>query len=57
MPYIRPRKSGVVVNFSSGASLEARDSIGAYAGAKATTDSESFSLFSSLFSVESRLCE
>jgi len=57
VPYIRPRKSGVVVNFSSGASLEARDSIGAYAGAKATTDSESFSLFSSLFSVESRLCE
>lgn len=38
VPYMRARKFGIVVNFSSGASLEARESMGAYAGAKAATD-------------------
>ena len=38
VPYMRARRFGIVVNFSSGASLEGRDSMGAYAGAKAATD-------------------
>lgn len=39
LPYMRQRRYGVIVNMSSGASLEARDSMGAYAGAKAALDS------------------
>jgi short-subunit dehydrogenase len=38
LPYMRQRRYGVIVNMSSGASLEARDSMGAYAGAKAALD-------------------
>lgn len=38
VPCMRARRFGVVVNFSSGAALEGRDSMGAYAGAKAATD-------------------
>ncbi|KAF2202638.1 putative short-chain oxidoreductase [Delitschia confertaspora ATCC 74209] len=38
LPHQRKRKFGVIVNFSSGASLDARDSMGAYAGAKAGLD-------------------
>ncbi|MCJ1386376.1 hypothetical protein MMC17_009502 [Xylographa soralifera] len=36
--HMRERKFGIVVNMSSGAALEARESMGAYAGAKAATD-------------------
>lgn len=35
---MRQRRSGVIVNMSSGAALEASDSMGAYAGAKAGLD-------------------
>lgn len=35
---MRKRRFGVIVNMSSGAVLEARDSMGAYAGAKAGLD-------------------
>ena len=38
VPHMRKRRFGIVVNFSSGAALEGRDSMGAYAGAKAATD-------------------
>lgn len=38
LPHMRKRKYGVIVNFSSGAALDARDSMGAYAGAKAGLD-------------------
>ena len=38
LPYMRQRRYGVIVNMSSGASLDARDSMGAYAGAKAALD-------------------
>ena len=38
LPYMRQRKRGVVVNMSSGASLEGADSMGPYAGAKAGLD-------------------
>lgn len=37
---MRRRRFGVVVNMSSGASLEGRDSMGAYAAAKAAFDGE-----------------
>ncbi|KAI1142512.1 putative short-chain oxidoreductase [Hypoxylon sp. FL0543] len=38
LPYMRKRRYGVIVNISSGAALEGRDSMGAYAGAKAGLD-------------------
>ncbi|KAI4126887.1 MAG: hypothetical protein LQ338_003501 [Usnochroma carphineum] len=38
LPYMRKRKFGIVANMSSGAALEARESMGAYAGAKAGLD-------------------
>lgn len=38
VPHMRKRRFGVVVNFSSGAALEGRDSMGAYAAAKAALD-------------------
>ncbi|KAI1103143.1 putative short-chain oxidoreductase [Jackrogersella minutella] len=38
LPHMRKRKYGVIVNISSGAALEGRDSMGAYAGAKAALD-------------------
>jgi len=38
LPHMRKRRFGVIVNMSSGAALEARDSMGAYAGAKAGLD-------------------
>ena len=40
LPYMRKRRFGIVVNFSSGAALEGRESMGAYAGAKAALDGE-----------------
>ena len=40
--HMRERRFGVVVNMSSGAALEGRESMGAYAGAKAATDGECF---------------
>lgn len=40
VPYMRRRRTGMVVNISSGAGLEARESMGAYAAAKAALDSE-----------------
>ncbi|KAI1389987.1 putative short-chain oxidoreductase [Hypoxylon trugodes] len=38
LPHMRKRKYGVLVNMSSGAGLEARDSMGGYGGAKAGLD-------------------
>ncbi|KAI1380660.1 putative short-chain oxidoreductase [Hypoxylon crocopeplum] len=38
LPFMRKRRYGVIVNISSGAALEGRDSMGAYAGAKAALD-------------------
>lgn len=38
VPHMRERKYGVIVNMSSGAGLEGRDSMGGYAGAKAALD-------------------
>ncbi|KAI0885455.1 putative short-chain oxidoreductase [Annulohypoxylon maeteangense] len=38
LPHMRKRKYGVIVNISSGAGLEGRDSMGGYAGAKAALD-------------------
>ncbi|KAI1211615.1 putative short-chain oxidoreductase [Annulohypoxylon truncatum] len=38
IPHMRERKYGVIVNISSGAGLEGRDSMGGYAGAKAALD-------------------
>lgn len=38
LPHMRRRRFGVVVNMSSGAALEGRESMGAYAGAKAALD-------------------
>jgi NAD(P)-dependent dehydrogenase (short-subunit alcohol dehydrogenase family) len=38
LPYMRQRKSGVIVNMSSGASLEGINTMGVYAGAKAGLD-------------------
>ena len=41
LPYMRKRRFGVIVNMSTGAALEGRDSMGAYAGAKAGLDGTS----------------
>ncbi|KAI0380380.1 putative short-chain oxidoreductase [Hypomontagnella monticulosa] len=38
LPHMRKRRYGVIVNMSSGASLEGRDTMGPYAGAKAGLD-------------------
>ncbi|KAI1801159.1 putative short-chain oxidoreductase [Daldinia bambusicola] len=38
VPHMRKRRFGVIVNISSGASLEGRDTMGPYAGAKAGLD-------------------
>ena len=38
LPHMRKRRFGIIVNMSSGAALDARDSMGAYAGAKAGLD-------------------
>ncbi|KAK9323708.1 hypothetical protein V1517DRAFT_89318 [Lipomyces orientalis] len=38
VPYMRMRRFGIVVNMSSGAGLEGRESMGAYAAAKAALD-------------------
>lgn len=38
VPGMRERRFGVVVNMSSGAGLEGRESMGAYAAAKAALD-------------------
>jgi NAD(P)-dependent dehydrogenase (short-subunit alcohol dehydrogenase family) len=38
VPYMRKRRFGIVVNMSSGAALEGRESMGAYAPAKAALD-------------------
>ncbi|KAK4234716.1 hypothetical protein C8A03DRAFT_37499 [Achaetomium macrosporum] len=38
LPYMRQRRSGVVVNMSSGAGLEGSESMGGYAAAKAAMD-------------------
>ncbi|KAI1074562.1 NAD(P)-binding protein [Whalleya microplaca] len=38
LPHQRKRKFGIIVNFSSGAALEAQGSMGAYAGAKGGLD-------------------
>lgn len=40
LPHMRKRRFGAIVNISSGASLEGRESMGAYAGAKAALDGE-----------------
>lgn len=38
LPHLRARRFGVIVNMSSGAALEGRDTMGPYAGAKAGLD-------------------
>ncbi|KAG8530511.1 uncharacterized protein KY384_005014 [Bacidia gigantensis] len=38
LPYMRKRRFGIIVNMSTGAALEGRDSMGGYAGAKAGLD-------------------
>ncbi|KAI0594670.1 hypothetical protein F4775DRAFT_586027 [Biscogniauxia sp. FL1348] len=38
VPYMRARRFGIITNFSSGASLDGRETMGAYAGAKAAAD-------------------
>jgi len=38
LPYMRKRRFGIIANMSSGAALDARDTMGAYAGAKAGLD-------------------
>lgn len=38
LPHMRARRFGVIVNISTGAALEGRESMGAYAGAKAALD-------------------
>ncbi|KAI1205801.1 uncharacterized protein F4807DRAFT_441528 [Annulohypoxylon truncatum] len=38
VPHMRRRRYGVIVNFSTGGSLEGRDTMGSYAGAKAGLD-------------------
>ena len=38
LPYMRQRRFGMIVNMSTGAALEGRDSMGGYAGAKAGLD-------------------
>ncbi|KAB5578730.1 hypothetical protein GE09DRAFT_559786 [Coniochaeta sp. 2T2.1] len=38
LPYMRKRRFGVIVNISSGAALEGRESMGVYAAAKAALD-------------------
>ncbi|KAH8435090.1 uncharacterized protein LDX57_012719 [Aspergillus melleus] len=38
LPHMRRRRSGIVVNMSSGASLDGRETMGPYAGAKAGLD-------------------
>jgi NAD(P)-dependent dehydrogenase (short-subunit alcohol dehydrogenase family) len=44
VPYMRKRRSGIVVNVSSGAGLEGRETMGPYAAAKAAMDGELVSL-------------
>lgn len=41
LPYVRKRRFGVIVNISSGAGLEGRESMGVYAAAKAALDGKS----------------
>jgi len=38
LPYMRQRRFGIIVNFSSGASLSGAPTMGPYAGAKAALD-------------------
>jgi NAD(P)-dependent dehydrogenase (short-subunit alcohol dehydrogenase family) len=38
VPYMRERRFGIIVNISSGAALDGRDSMGGYAAAKAALD-------------------
>lgn len=38
VPYMRKRRSGMIVNFSSGAGLEAMNSLGVYGASKAALD-------------------
>ena len=44
VPHMRKRRFGIVVNMSSGAGLEGRESMGGYAPAKAALDGECFSI-------------
>jgi short-subunit dehydrogenase len=39
LPHMRKRRFGIIANMSSGAALEGRESMGAYAPAKSATDS------------------
>ncbi|KAI5922645.1 hypothetical protein F4810DRAFT_245924 [Camillea tinctor] len=38
VPYMRERRFGIITNFSSGASIDGRETMGPYAGAKAAVD-------------------
>jgi short-subunit dehydrogenase len=40
VPYMRARRSGVIVNLSSGSGLQARDTLGAYGASKSALDSK-----------------
>ena len=44
LPYMRKRRFGIIANMSSGASLDARDTMGPYAGAKAALDGMTVSI-------------
>ena len=55
LPNMRQRKFGVIVNFSSGASLMGNESMGIYAGAKAGLDGECLVLFQVLKNILIRI--
>jgi NAD(P)-dependent dehydrogenase (short-subunit alcohol dehydrogenase family) len=55
LPHMRQRKSGTIVNFSSGASLDGIPTMGVYAGAKAGIDGKY--LYSRAFCQENQLTE
>ena len=42
VPHMRQRRLGVIVTMNTGAALEGRDTMGAYAGAKAAADGQCF---------------
>lgn len=46
VPHMRRRRFGVVINMSTGAALEGRESMGTYAAGKAATDGKEGSLIS-----------
>lgn len=49
LPYMRKRRYGVIVNFSTGAALEGNPTMGAYAGAKAGLDGKCYVFMMQLY--------